>query len=117
MQYVLRRNDDDEDDDNKDDDDDDDDGGGGGGGGDGDEIIISVSKVFILTSKKLVGNTFVCNMKHLAQTYQHFFFTYSDRYCMLFKKDKEQFKARKHRNVRQQPSINVRKLLQLHSAS
>ena len=69
MQYVLRRNDDD---DNKDDDDD----GNGGGGGDGDEIIISVSKVFILTSKKLVGNTFVFNMKHLAQTNQHFFFTF-----------------------------------------
>ena len=84
MQYVLPRNDDDDDDDDEDDDhdhdhdhddhvDDDDD---GGGGGDGDEIIISVSKVFILTSKKLVGNTFVFNMKHLAQTNQHFFFTF-----------------------------------------
>ena len=81
MQYVPRRNDDDDDDDDEDDDDDDhdhddhdghidddDDDDGGGGGGDGDEIIISVSKVFILTSKKLVGNTFVFNMKHLAQT-------------------------------------------------
>ena len=74
MQYVLSRNDDDYDED--DDDDDDDDGGGGGGGGDGDEIIISVSKVFILTSKKLVGNTFVFNMKHLAQTNQHFFYIF-----------------------------------------
>ena len=82
MQYVPRRNDDDDDDDDEDDDDDDDDhddhdghiddddddDDDGGGGGDGDEIIISVSKVFILTSKKLVGNTFVFNMKHLAQT-------------------------------------------------
>ena len=90
MQYVLSRNDDDYDDDDEDDDDDDDvdddddddddddggGGGGGGGGGDGDEIIISVSKVFILTSKKLVGNTFVFNMKHLAQTNQHFFYIF-----------------------------------------
>ena len=81
MQYGLRRNDDD-DDDHVDDDD------GGGGGGDGDEIIISVSKVFILTSKKLLGNTFVFNMEHLAQTNQHFFL-YSDRHSMLFKEDKE----------------------------
>ena len=72
MQYVLSRNDDDDDDDDDDDEDDDDEGGGGGG----DEIIISVSKLFILTSKKLVGNTFVFNMKHLAQTNQHFFFTF-----------------------------------------
>ena len=80
MQYVVPRNDDDDDDDDDHVDDDDDDGGGGGGGGgdggDGDEIIISVSKVFILTSKKLVGNTFVFNMKHLAQTNQHFFYIF-----------------------------------------
>ena len=82
MQYVLRRNEGDDDDGDDHDDDDDhhhhhhhiDDGIGGGGGGDDDEILISVSKVFILTSKKLVGNTFVLNMKHLAQTNRHLFF-------------------------------------------